>query len=859
VEENQVTEKPKRSVLRKIGRFIFILFILIIVFLLSLLGLLFYYQNEVKAAIVAELNKHLKAEIKIDPKNIDLTIIKTFPDCSMEFKDMLMLEAVPGKNKDTLLFAGRLNLHFNIEDLWKKNYVIEKIKLKNGVVKLRVFKDGKNNYTFWEEDSKQTTNDSISFNLKLISIDNCRFLYRNRQQLFKTELNVRHIDFKGNFKQAEYELQSDGSIKIQSIAQAKTTFLKDKDLDYNISLNVEGNKYTFKQTDINLNKLALKLDGMFAYTDSLERLKLNFNAPELEIASLISLLPTRYTEKINDYKSSGNFYAKGKIDYDAKNFSLQTDFGISRGEITYKPTNTTAKEVNVEGKLRYSTTISSLELKNVHLNLNSDEINGSCLINDFSKPHITLAAKADVNLENLQNFWPIDTLTQLKGKLKIDSRIDGMIEDLKTKTFSKDVKLDLDASISDLQAQFKGDDKLYSIENCSVTALERHVEVKDLRLKRGSSDMTLNGNIPGMFNYILDRSEPLVINGTLFSNNLVLDDFIPKTQGSSTKNEDPLIPNNVRFKLSSDIRKFSFGKFEASAITGEIEVKNQKAIASDVKLQTLQGEAEIDVFADNSKKRLDVVLHSDLKNININELFVQMNNFGQTTLTDKNIKGIATATIEFSGSWNNNLEANEKDIEATCNLNIQRGELNNFEPLTKLSRFIDVQDLQRIKFSALQSNIQIRNSTITIPKTTIKNSALNVEVWGTHTFDNHIDYHIQLLISELLAKKRKKKDSEFGPIENDPENRRSAFILMTGTVDDPLIKYDKLGMKDKIKNDIKQEKQNIKQLLKEEFGLFKKDTLPKNKKSEQTFELEKEEVKPKKTLELKKKQDDEDF
>ena len=29
---------------------------------------------------ISKLNKHLKTEVRIDPKNIDLTIIKSFPN-----------------------------------------------------------------------------------------------------------------------------------------------------------------------------------------------------------------------------------------------------------------------------------------------------------------------------------------------------------------------------------------------------------------------------------------------------------------------------------------------------------------------------------------------------------------------------------------------------------------------------------------------------------------------------------------------------------------------------------------------------------------------------------------------------------
>src|SRR5690606_17839585 len=105
----------KKPFYKKLLRFFIWSAVLFLLIAGSLIALLLVYENEVKAAIVAELNKHLKAEVKINPKNIDLTIIKTFPDCSIEFKNALMLEALPKQSKrDTLLFAERLNLHFNI-------------------------------------------------------------------------------------------------------------------------------------------------------------------------------------------------------------------------------------------------------------------------------------------------------------------------------------------------------------------------------------------------------------------------------------------------------------------------------------------------------------------------------------------------------------------------------------------------------------------------------------------------------------------------------------------------------------------------------------------------------------------------
>ncbi|MBK7818485.1 MAG: hypothetical protein IPJ60_13810, partial [Sphingobacteriaceae bacterium] len=150
---------------------------------------------------------------------------------------------------------------------------------------------------------------------------------------------------------------------------------------------------------------------------------------------------------------------------------------------------------------------------------------------------------------------------------------------------------------------------------------------------------------------------------------------------------------------------------------------------------------------------------------------------------DNNVGGLLSASIDFSGTWDKFLEPDLNSMKATSDLQIEQGRLVDFKPLESLAKFVDINDLKSIKFSSLQSRVEISKSIITIPKTAIKNSALNIDFWGTHSFNNDIDYHIQLLINDYLLKEKPNADDEFGLLENDPENRRSAFILMTGTVD----------------------------------------------------------------------------
>lgn len=821
---------------------------------------MFIYEDEVKGVIITELNKSLNAEVKIDPKNIDLTILKTFPDCALEFKDIACMEAIKSDHRDTLIFAHSLQLKFDIKDLWNKKYDINKIHLSDAFCRIKISSKGKPNYIVWKESADKTTNDSLKFSLEKIEFKNVSVSFSDHKNKVRTEVVLNDIEFSGKFSELNYELKSSGSLLVNKIKVHKTEYLRNKYINYKTAIQVSNDLYQIDVCDIHLNKMAIDTKGRMVYGDSLSELSLKFNGKNLDIQSVLSLLPESYKSKINDYSSEGNFYASGNLNYKTE-MEVALDFGVNNTTIVYEPKKTKLTNLNATGKFIRDKNQSVLELKNVSGNLMNDLITGDMVLTDFNDPYLNLNVVGNLNFDNVIQFWPIDTLEKLKGSMLFKTKIKSKVEELKRNVLSENSLFELEASLHNLVIQFKKQKDSTNIATCDLTAINRSLEVKNLGIKKGKSDLQIDGKIEGAYNYIMDSKSPLKVYGNLKSKLIVVEDFLyEETEGSAKTEVD--LPDNINFILDANIEGLSFGKFNATNLNGNIELKNKKILAEGVSLQTMDGMAIIDALVDMNGKNMDVSLHSELSKINVTKLFTQLNNFNQETLKDNNIGGALTATVDFSGYWNKFLEPDLNSIKSVCDLRIEQGKLVDFKPLESLSKFVDINDLKSIKFSNLQSHIEIAKSIISIPKTAIKNSALNIDFWGTHSFNNDIDYHVQLLISDLLSKKRKSaQDEEFGLIENDPENRRSAFVLMTGTVDNPIIKYDRKGMKQKIKEDIKQEKQNLKQILKEEFGVFKKDTITKSehKKSDQQFKLEDNSQKKKEEKKKKEEEDDDDF
>ena len=841
-----------------------------IVSVVSIVGigvsLVFIYEDEVVNLIIKELNKHLKTEIRIDPKNIDLTIIKSFPDCAIEFKDLTAMDAEGFKTSDTLLQAKSLSLAFNIKDLFNKNYTIKKIILKDADCHLKVDKNGNANYSVWKSDSTVKSSDSLKFALEKITLTNVKLSYKDSKRKIKLITTAKELHFKGNFNQDNYTLISDGNAYVDLFQIGNVKYLNHKNLKFDIEFDVIGSTYTIKKSETAINETKLISNGAFVIKDSLQSLDINFNGKNLDISTTLSLLPEKFQNQINDYKSDGEFYASGECHYkNGQPFILKSEFGIKKATITYKEKNTTLTNVNLLGSIVINENRSTLTLKNISANLNNNTFTGDMELSNFKDPYLKLKLSANTKLEELISFYPIDTLENLSGSINLNVEIEGLISDMKSNAYSPNIKASGKAVITDLKAKFKQSDKLINVPEGELQLNNRHLNVYGLKLIKGNSDVMLVGELPNFLSYLFDSKQPLTIIAQVTSDKIELEDFLFGA-GKSSESSSVNIPNNLDFTISVDVKHLTFSKFVADNIKGNMLLKNQKIALKDLSLNVTDGEVKLNAFADASGENIKVSADCDLTKLNIQRLFAELNNFGQTTIKDDNLKGFVTANVDFAGTWDKKLNADLNSINLTSSILIERGELVGFKPLESLAKYIDVNELKHIKFSTLQSAVEIKDRMITIPRTSIKSNAINLELWGKHSFDNVIDYHIQLLLSEIIAKRPKKNkdfDEELSLVENDNENRRSVFILMTGPMDNPTIKYDRKGAKEKIKEDIKQEKQNLKKILKEEFGFFKKDstlTKKESQKANQNFQIQVGEDKPKtsKPLQPKKKDEDED-
>lgn len=819
--------------------------------LITLLVLTYIYRDEVKGYVISEVNKRVNTTILVDPKDIDLTIIRTFPDVSVEFKNIAALDATTAVKRDTLLKAGKVSLAFNILDLWRSNYTIHNISVEDATLKICVDEKGKDNYHFLKEnsDSGKVDTSHVDFALEKIAMKNVLAVYSDKKTKDNYKVDFHDLKFTGDFGKDNFEFGTDADFTIEKIYNGGHSYFKGNNGSLALTVQIDNatGTYTVKKGKLKIADFGLNVLGNITERKKSYLLDLAVKGDDIDLPSALSLLPNAYQKDVSELESTGEFFVDGTIKGlygDTIVPDVNVQFGITEGA-TIGRKNGSAKlsEVTMKGSFSSTKGKEGLQINSFNASSSKSKFSGSFSMDGFDHPKYSANLSGNVDLEEMQNILQIDTIENLTGTLVMQASGNGRPEKnsslLDLSSVFSSFKMSGTASLSNVLLKLKGSRFPVDSINGKLSFDGNNVDVAGFTARAANSDVHIDGTAKNLLRYLFDDKQILNISGELSSRNIDLNSLLAtgnspqKAKANSSDTAYRLVlPDRLKLTLGTAVKHVTFGNFEANDISGDIQLNKRRLTADPISFRSMDGSYSGSGMIDGSHvDSLLITCNADIKNISIYKLFYQTNNFGMdssTAISYNNVRGVLTSHVDFASLWGNDLNVNEKKIYTNADISISNGELINFKPLEVLSRFIKLDELKDIKFKSLHNNIEIKNRVINIPKMEINSSALNVTMWGTHNFDNMVDYHFIVDMDQLLAKKwvlRKPQDSEFGQEEDDGGHRTRIFLSMKGYIeDDGITHYDGKDAIHAIKEDFHAEGQNLKSILHNEFNWFKGDT-----------------------------------
>jgi len=313
----------------------------------------YYYGDEAEQLIVTEINQNLDVEVSV--KDIQFSVFDNFPYASIEFTDIQTKEKL-SSNSSPLLKAGSLSLLFNIYDIVKSDYKVEKITLKDAFLNLVVFSDGKKNYNVFKFEEKKEQK-SLSLNLENVLFSNVQVSYLNYPSDQEYLFTVNQGKLQGEISSTINNIEIAGEFYSKHIRSGKTVFLEERQLNTNLNIIVdpENGLYKIEQGALSIAGLKFNIDGSIQSSLKNKELDITIDALQSEVQSFYEIIPQEYQDPLKAYNLSGdlNFTAHISGNFSGNTLPMITfDLELANGGIKHHESGIIMEDASFKGQLQ---------------------------------------------------------------------------------------------------------------------------------------------------------------------------------------------------------------------------------------------------------------------------------------------------------------------------------------------------------------------------------------------------------------------------------------------------------------------------------------------------------------------------
>lgn len=762
-----------------------------------------FYEKAIVRYMQRYLDEHLLTELSM--KDIRFRVLKGFPNATVEISNPVLLSGEEfnvrdfrGTFADTLLQAKSVSFQFDLLKLLGKKYELKKIEISQGRLNILLDKNKQHNLKIWKTSEKQT-GESYTVNLKSIELNSTEIRVISLREQLNLAAYSRRSTFKGTYSGHILSGETRGTLSLDSLTVKGNRLIRNASLHLVLKMAYGGNRFRISQGRVHLNKAVANISGEYKYGRE-NTIDLTLDMPKFGLEELMSLFPSA----VSAIPASLSFTGNGKLSAVVKgslthtsNLMIRSAFELENCTARNTDNNIQVSHINLKGSVT-GTRAENFELQvdEFTSDLGKGTVGGNFTLRNLN----TLLFRAEIHsildLEAVDDFAGLDTIENMQGLINSDFILSGSL------------KHGLDSAASPLQFLEKGTfvfDKValklknnpLDIQKVTGKASWDDVLVLDsLKFYVNETNFLVNGSVEQLKGYLLKQAQ-LKSNLEIITDNFNINKLfisIPKKKSNGTGKSLAVFPSNMQMKAHIKAENFTAGKFTASDVALHLSAIRDSIYIHDFNLKfpdgSITGNALITA---NANKILTITCNSTPYKINIQQLFTAFNNFTQHFIVDKNIRGLLSGSVSFVAQWDSTLRFMPGNLKAQADFTIANGELIQFEPMLRLSKYIDVEELRHIRFKTLKNVIFITDRMVTMPEMAIHSTAFNISVAGQHSFSNEFDYRMRVLLSEVLlnkARKKKKEIDEFMVEENTAE-KATIPLIIAGTPNDFDVRLDR--------------------------------------------------------------------
>ena len=439
---------------------------------------------------------------------------------------------------------------------------------------------------------------------------------------------------KGTFSADISELDTSTEALV-SFSMDSTNYLNNNSikLDAVIGLDLNNNKYTFKDNKGFVNQLPIEFSGYVQSLDNGQNIDITFENPESDFKNFLALIPENYSKNIEDVETTGDFKVKGIVKGMVTEKTVPTiDIAISSNNASFKYPKLPKRVDNIVINTQIKNTSGKpddtyIDLKTLNFKIDEDVFKASATLSNLTK-NMLVNANIDgiLNLENIAKVYPIELDTPLSGILKAKLNTAFDMNAIETNAYAR-IKNNGSLDISNFIFSSEDIVNPIHISQANMTFNPGTINLNNFKAKTGDSDLNATGTIQNLLGFLLSDNT-LQGNFTLSSNLFKVSDFMTESETSAndkTATTEALkIPKFLDCTINASAQTVVYDNLNLKDVKGTLILKDQQATLKDMSSSIFNGKLAVNGIVSTQTETPSFQMNLGADGFDISESFTGM-------------------------------------------------------------------------------------------------------------------------------------------------------------------------------------------------------------------------------------------
>lgn len=715
-----------------------------------------FVRGRVVGLVEAELDRQLGATVRFD--EVSLSLLTHFPDVTVGVRGLKVVGEAPFEGVE-LASVDELSLTLDLMSVVAGSRVeLERLAVVRPRLNVIVDAEGRSNTDILPASGGAGSGEGSSYDLALkdYAIEDLELVYDDRAA--GRRLRLTDLDHRGQAAITSERTAVETRTDIADIAlvDGGVDLLRNVRLGWDLNADIEqpSGKITLRDNRLALNDLVVSATGTVAPAGDDLQLDLTFEALETSFKSLLSLVPAVYSDGFESMVSEGtlalNGHVRGTLASSGERLpGFGVDLKVADGAFRY-PELPGVEGVHVDARVEHpggDPDAIVVDVAQFRMALDGQPIEGTLkLRNPQTDPDVEAKLKGRIDLAQLRQALP-SAEVNATGKIDVDVDVAGRLSAFEAQ--------DVDAvralgTIRMVDVLYEDPEQAVPmhVDRLTVTLDPRRVDVADLKMRLGASDLAGTMQVDNLLSYLL-ADAVLVGRAELQSRSLDLDALAgadeegePTEEGSSSIY---VIPKDLDVDVGLKLDQVRYGGRDYREVRGRIATKDGALRMNDLRMKLLDGSVTLNgLYQAEDEQAADVEVSVDVRELGLAGALDAFETLRRIAPVAEKSKGRFNSKIGATLRLGPDLSPDLASLFSDGNIQLlglalQPEAMKKVASKVKNGRFdsIDLDD------TALQ--FEIKNGKLRIDPTTVAIGGSKATLKGTTgTLDQSLDLRIDL-------------------------------------------------------------------------------------------------------------------